>query len=144
MRPIISLDNGTIINSLAGYLGGLGKLSIDNGTDLDSVAKLINGSRKSIITVYIKAHNSYTIDGIAVGRYELFFAHGRDWDSSTNSFLLSRSFSKFEDSFDFTVHDEYRSDGTYQVYSTYSVTLHPVVGGEAKTDTVSEGEFFSL
>lgn len=143
-KPIISLPNGTIINSVPGYFNGLGKLSIENGTDLDSVAKLINSSKKSIFTVFIKADNNYTINGIVIGRYELFFAHGRDWNSSTNSFLLNRSFSKFEDSFDFTVHDEYRSDGTYQVYSTYDVTLHPVVGGKAKTDSVSEDEFTQL
>lgn len=138
----ISLPNGTVLKSIPHYLTGPGKLEIKNGTDLDAVAKLVNiDYKKSIYTVYIKANSNYRISKISDGEYELFFAHGRDWDKETKKFLVNNSCSKFEDKFNFTTEKEYQSDGIHTRYHTFKITLHPVIGGSAKTDTVSENEF---
>jgi len=137
-----SLPNGTLLNSSPLYLEGLGELKIENGTNMDAVAKLVkNYPRKSIYTVYIKAKSSYKITEISDGNYALYFAHGRDWDKLNEKFLVNRSFSKFEDSFDYITKKEYLSDGINTRYTTFEVTLHPVVGGSAETNQVPENEF---
>ncbi len=137
-----SLPNGTILNSVPLYLKGLGEVKIENGTDLDAVVKLVNNySKKSIYTVYIKAKSTYKISEISDGVYDLYFAHGKDWHKESQKFLVSNSYSKFEDNFDFTTKYEYQSDGVNRIYTILEITLHPVLGGSAKTDTVSENEF---
>lgn len=137
-----SLPNGTILNSVPFYLKGLGELKIENGTDLDAVAKLVRSyPRKSIYTVYIRAKNSYKIIGISNGTYDLYFTHGKDWDEVNGEFLVSKSYSKFKDNFEFATKNVTKNGGEYEEYSVYEVTLHPVLGGAAKTETVSENEF---
>ena len=106
------------------------------------MVKLVrNYSKKSIYTVYVRARSTHTIGEISDGVYGLYFAHGRDWDEESQKFLVNSSYSKFEDNFYFTTEYEYQSDGVKRIYSTLEMTLHPVVGGSAKTDTVSENEF---
>lgn len=137
-----SLPNGTILNSAPLYLEGLGEVKIENGTDLDAVVKLVkNYPKESIYTVYIKAKSTYKISEISDGVYDLYFAHGRDWDKESQKFLVNNSYSKFEDNFDFTTRNEYQSDGVKRIYTVFEITLHSVLGGSAKTDRVSENEF---
>jgi len=137
-----SLPNGTLLNSVPLYLKGLGQLKIENGINFDAVVKLVRSyPRKSIYTVYIKAKSTYKIIGISNGIYNLYFTHGKDWDKENQKFLISRSYSKFEDDFNFTTRDVTKYNGVYEKYSIYEITLHPVLGGSAKTDTISENEF---
>lgn len=137
-----SLLNGTIIYSLPYYLEGLGELKIENGTDYDTVVKLIRTSiDESVYTTYIKAKNSHKINEILDGKYILLFMHGRNWDEINQTFLVDKSHSKFEDDFDFITREITEYDGTYEEYSTYTVTLHPVHSGTAETNDISEDEF---
>lgn len=137
-----SLPNGTILSSEPLYLEGLGEVKIENGTDLDAVVKLVNNySKRSICTVYMKAKSTYKISEISDGVYDLYFAHGRDWDKESQRFLVNSSYSRFEDNFDFATTNEYQSDGVKRIYAVFEITLHSVLGGSAKTDRVSENEF---
>jgi len=141
-REYISLPNGTMINSVPLYLNGLGELKIDNGTNMDTLAKLVKSyPRKSVYTVYIKAKSIYKMTGISDGYYDLYFAHGQDWDKVNQKFLVNTSYSKFEDNFNFVTKDEYLSNSINTRYTIFEVTLHPVLGGSAETDKVSENEF---
>jgi len=134
--PAFSLPNGTIIKENNYYLQGEGELQIKNGTNLDAVAKLIHGGASggtSILTVYIKANNTYTMRNISDGTYWLAFAQGSDWDSTLKKFKYNTQYSVFDDAFDFiTTHDKYR---------TWEVTLNPVVGGTAETSDVAGSQF---
>lgn len=138
----VSLSNGTILNSAPLYLNGLGELKIENGTDADAVAKLVRlHPHQSIYTIYIKAKSTHKITKISDGYYDLYFAHGQDWDRTNKKFLVNASYSKFEDGFNFITKEEYLSDGINTRYTVFEVTLHPVLGGSAETDNVSENEF---
>lgn len=142
LSEYVSLPNGTILNSISTYLNGLGELKIENGTDADAVAKLVKlYPHQSIFTVYIKAKSSYKITEVSDGYYDLYFAHGQDWDRVNKKFLINASYSKFEDGFNFTTKEEYLSDSINTRYTVFEVTLHPVVGGSAETDKVPESEF---
>lgn len=130
--PAVSLTNGTILKKNSAYLQGYGKLQIKNGTSLDAVAKLIRGGA-SVLTVYLKANNTYTILDISDGTYWLVFAQGLDWDSTTQKFRNNRQFSAFEDTFDFTTTDSQ--------YTIFEITLNPVVGGTAETNDIPGNQF---
>lgn len=133
--PAVSLPTGTVIKKVPGYLSGYGELQISNGTSHDAVAKLITtgASGTSIFTVYIKANSVYTIDGISDGTYRLAFAQGTDWDSTSATFKRDRSFSSFDDAFDFETYGGQ--------YTTYEITLNAVEGGTAETSSVNGDQF---
>ncbi len=96
------------------------------------MAKLIRGGT-SVLTVYIKANNAYTMRDISDGVYWLAFALGLDWDSTTQKFRSNRQYSAFEDTFNFTT--------TNEEYTIFEVTLNPVLGGTAETTDVNPQQF---
>lgn len=136
-----TLPNGTVLQS--SYGNGFGRLSIDNGTDYDAVAKLINTrGLVSVITVYIQSKSTYTVTGIEDGNYSLKFHLGKDWDTLENRLKVEPTYAKFRENFSYTTSVTEEYDGTRTRYAEYQVTLNPVVGGTAKTNGISETEFF--
>ena len=125
------LDTGTfVVNELR---AGKGKLTVENGLDLEALIILSGYGEPKIplLAVYIRAKDSYSIRGIKGGTYILYFALGEDWDSCSERFTRKTTYKRFEDEFDFVHYD-------------YEVTLHPVIGGTAGTEPVSEDEFPEL
>jgi hypothetical protein len=143
-KPIVyaSLPNGKVLSRKQAYFNGPGRLEINNGTSLDAVAKLVNVSvNSSVLTVYIKANSTYEIKDVSDGNYKLFFNLGNDWDDKSKAFAVNSSYEVFEEDFDFTT-SEYEDDNRIHTrYATFSVTLNPVIGGQAKTEDVNAAEF---
>ncbi len=138
----ISLKNGTVLSKSLRYLNGLGELKIVNGTDLDAVAKLVNiTTNKSIVTVYVQANSTYTINKIANGDYKLFFNLGNDWNSEIKAFSINSTYEVFEDIFDFITTNNESGEYIETKYSTFSVTLNPIIGGQAETENINPEEF---
>lgn len=138
----VSLSNGEILSQDLLYSKGLGQLEINNGTNLDAIAKLvIPSANRSVFTVYIRANSIYRISNVSDGSYRLFFSLGNDWDKNMRAFTVNSSYEVFEENFDFTT-TRYR-EGSYirSRYSTFRVTLNPVIGGRAKTDEIGATEF---
>ncbi|HEV7449467.1 MAG TPA: hypothetical protein VGP13_02935 [Candidatus Paceibacterota bacterium] len=138
MTPGVSLPTGTVLKQKSQYLQEHGSLKIDNGTDFDAVAKLIHGvgdSGTSVLSVYIQAHGTYTMEGISDGTYWLAFAQGTDWNTATQKFNRNNQVSSFADTFDYVTRD------TDEYYPGWHVTLNPVVGGNAETKDVSAEQF---
>ncbi len=135
-RPDYSLPHGTVLKESSYYLSGNGTLEISNGTQYDAVAKLISGNT-AVYSVYIKANSTYTITDVSNGYYKLMFAQGSDWNTVTKQFNKNQNYSTFDETFDF----ETTEDSEYVYYSTFEVTLNPVVGGTAETSSVNQAEF---
>jgi len=141
-KDYVSLPNGTVFSKNIYYLNGLGKLQIKNGTSLDAIAKLVNVNiNKSIFTVYIKANTTYTISKVKNGNYKLFFNLGNDWDTEVKAFAVNSNYEVFEDLFDFTTREYEEGNYINTRYSTFEVTLNPVIGGTAETENVNVAEF---
>jgi hypothetical protein len=141
-KNYVSLPSGTIFSKNSYYLNGLGKLQIKNGTSLDAIVKLVNTTiNKSVFTVYIKANSTYTIDKVKDGNYKLFFNLGNDWDTEVKAFAVNSGYEVFEDLFDFTTREYEEGDYIRTKYSTFEVTLNPVIGGTAETENVNVAEF---
>lgn len=125
------LSNGTFIHR--GVLDGFGELEIDNGTNEDAVAVLTTLTDDPVISVYVAANHQFTIEDINDGTYKLFFMIGEDWDDITKRFIRKLRCQVFEDTFPFTT--------TATTASVWRVTLHPVLGGSAKTKDVDPQDF---
>jgi hypothetical protein len=133
--PPRRLSTGTIIRE-TGARNGLGQLTIGNDLDLDAVAVLSQQEGSWVFAVYILNHDSHVITGVPDGSYELYFTVGEDWDAQQATFTRKRRLSRFDDPLTFTT--------TETTYSGWSVTLHPVTGGTATTETVPEDQFPDL
>ena len=127
-------ENGTVSVAKSAYLQGDGTLKIVNETGNDqsddAVAELVSGSTL-VYKVYIRAGNTYTIQNISDGSYQLAFCFGTNCE-------------EFDDPFSYvtTVSD----NGNYQdtQYATYTITLNPVTDGNAQTSSMSSQQFNSF
>ncbi|GMU97206.1 hypothetical protein [Ignavibacterium album] len=139
------IPNGKIFFKNKRYFTGLGELTIKNGTNNDAVLKLVsNNINKSVLTVYVRRNSNFTIKKIKDGNYKLFFVVGRHYDEDSLIFLQDCSFAVFEEDFPF-ITDKYRlKDKIKTEYSIFEITLHPVIGGKARTNEIAKNEFLLL
>lgn len=131
--PYRYLSNGTVLFSNQSYLNGEGIFTIKNGSGSDAFVKLITNSGKKVYSVYIRANNNYSIKNINDGVYRMLFSFGSDWDSSQKKFLVNPSAQAFDDTFDFKTTDSQYVENT--------ITLNPVIGGNATTNPINPNDF---
>ena len=132
--------NGAIFKGCSSYPQGDGELQISNGTSHDALAKLVLANA-SVCTVYITAGDSYTIKNISDGYYNLLFNLGNGWDPADQVFANNNDYEKFDDGFNFTTYKTDTGDYIDTHYTTFSVSLNPVIGGTATTNPVDPTEF---
>jgi hypothetical protein len=135
--PAIRLKTGTNIWTPIGP-SGHGTLRINNGTRYDAAVTFLDADTGTARRfVYLRAREVMTLSAIAPCHCRLFFALGSDWDALAEEFREDSIFAVFDDSLRFT---ESETD-TGVEYVTFSVTLHPVPEGRAKTTRLSKEEF---
>lgn len=113
--------------------GGYGELTVDNGTPADGVV-ILTLDEQPIIAAYVRAGESFTMKDISDGTYYIYFSTGSEWNGE--KFTHTPSYHRFEDTIEFAT--------TAQTYSTWSITLHGVVGGNAAAEEVGADEFPGL
>lgn len=109
---------------------GNGELTVENGTSRDGVV-ILTLSNNPVLAIYIRSGDSFTMRGIQDGTYHVYFSTGSDWNGK--AFTTAPTYEKFEDALEFITGST--------TYTTYSLTLQPVAGGNAATDSVDENEF---
>jgi hypothetical protein len=115
-----------------------GSLKVSNGTNRDAYVKLIEPNFQQLVAAFfVKSNSSYTLNPIPDGTYRVLFALGKNWNPGTQSFAQSKSFAKFDKPLSFTT----TQLGNGIQYKVFQITLHPVVGGKARTSGVNEQEF---
>lgn len=135
-RIPVQINNGTEMQVAEG--SGLGELTVDNGTTNDAIIKLFDPSRgHSIRAVYVVRQSKWVIKNIPPGVFVVRYASGRDWDAEGRFFQSNAAFSEFEDTIDFA--ETPTSTGT--TYTTWSITLQPVLGGTADTEKIDAAKF---
>lgn len=137
-KPVVSrLKTGTNILTPRGP-SGRGTLRIDNGTSYDSTVRLLDEETHTVRQyVYIRAREATTLSAIGPCQCGLYFALGTDWSRPEKKFLENSSYSVFDEPLWF---NESRTDNRVR-WATFSVTLHPVPEGTAKTTQLSKEEF---
>ncbi|WP_305786835.1 hypothetical protein [Symbioplanes lichenis] len=124
------LKTGTYVKARA-TTSGLGHLKIVNGAE-DTTISLVKNN-KAAFTVYVRGGGTYTVKGIKDGTYRVYTASGEDWNAGKKGFTRGCNFSKFDDTFKFTT--------TSTSSSIWTITLTPVVGGNASTSDVDPKGF---
>ena len=143
LSPPRHLPNATIISGLP--LEGHGTLEIDNGTPRDAVVKVVDVlTHHAIEACYISAGGKVSIQNIPDGAFAVFFSSGSDFDPTIRGFTREKGFSRFVDDLAFTTEVRATASGTNTQYTIFTLTLHPVANGNAKTNSVSEAEFLKL
>lgn len=118
---------------------GRGTLRIHNGTNYDAAVALLDiDTNETRRFVYIRAGDVAVISAIPPCQGQLSFALGHNWDGA-EGFLEDESLSVFERPLQF---EESRRENGIE-YATYSVTLHPVPQGKARTRRLSKEEFLT-
>ncbi len=125
------------------YRTGEGSIKVDNGLSWDALVVLSKEDNKDDIlsATYIQSKRQWTISQIPDGRYKLYFKLGKDWDNDARKFLIVPGRTKFDDVFVFDTTPDWKGDRYSQ---TFSVTLHAVEGGDARTEYIDESEFPSV
>jgi hypothetical protein len=136
----VSLPTGTWLIK-PGQANGNSVLRIQNGADLDSMVKLVTAAlpRRTLWSVYIRAHEEQTINGIESGGYLLRFVLGQNWNPETRKFLRDVSFYQAGDQLVFAeTEPAAEKPGTYtELY----VTLNEVIGGNLHRKGSTETAF---
>jgi hypothetical protein len=96
---------------------------------------------QSIYTVYIRSKSEYAINKIDNGIYKVLFCLGNDWDAKNRAFRKNSSFSEFERNFQYTTNEKIEGEYIKTLYTTFEISLHSVLGGTARTDSITEFEF---
>ncbi len=153
VKPV-RLATGTYIRRSVS--GGLGKITIRNGYPRDVMACLtkwkkggkfiaLTSAGRSLLSVYIRSGQSFTISAIPNGTYRLYYALGRDWNRYTRSFLSIdvRRRSKAKMSFGTSTRSwdtpGYRHWATQYVH--YLIKLNPAGGGNMPVEEVRPEDF---
>lgn len=109
--------------------GGPGKLTVENFTASDGVVILTTLEEQPTVAAYVRANETFSLDGIQNGVYYLYFSTGADWLADLGEFLRNARRMRFEDTFE------------YGRYGSWRVTLHTVPGGNAGAAPVAPGQF---
>jgi hypothetical protein len=128
------LPNGQFVRQ--GSRSGRGELTIDNSSQLDTVVTLALGKRPAF-SVYVRNHAKQKVGGIRDGSYQIYYTTGVDWDPRVRAFTRKCTFERFDDAFKFTT----TQSAAEVVWTTWSVGLEPVAGGNADTSEVAPNDF---
>ncbi|GAA5045141.1 hypothetical protein HNP84_002688 [Thermocatellispora tengchongensis] len=135
-QPASTLDaaarprNGTIL--YARISGGLGKLKIQNGTRKDGVVTLVRGRSKAI-SIYVRARSSATVRNVKDGTYRIYFTTGYRFSVSKGRFTREATYQRFNRRLTFRT--------TSSTSTVWTLTLNPVIGGNASTTNINPKDF---
>jgi hypothetical protein len=122
--------------------GGHGTLKISNGCSSHSVVKLVNVALDAAVYAgFVRANSVLNITAIPDGTYRLLFAAGHGWDDIDGRFKQREGSSEFQKPLVYTTTPITEGNRSGYQFNTMSITLNPVVGGTAKTDSISTSEF---
>jgi tetratricopeptide (TPR) repeat protein len=121
---------------------GTGILTIQNGTESDALVKVVSLSGPKLWhKVLVPVGGQRKIEGVPYGHFQILFALADSIDVATGELNGNPRASKFEKSLAYTTSSKLEGQSIITTTTSYSLTLHPVVGGNAKTEKISVDEF---
>jgi hypothetical protein len=121
-------------------------ITFHNGNAYDAVVCLVNVSTgKTIRNEYIRAGSEFTMSKLPSGTYYMKAYFGKDWNPEITNFC--GTYGAFETDAHFSKSDNLGDyldiSNTEYSYTTGSVTLYAVVGGNMTTERTSPSDFFT-
>jgi hypothetical protein len=143
MTQIAYPENGeNLLGSSYNQITGRHSIVVRNNSGFDAIVKLEDyNTEETYRLVFVRRNQSYTISDIRDGLFMIKFALGSDYSSAQRMFLKPSGFTKFDNPNRF---QETRSSDGYRTtvrYSQLSITLAPVVDGNAQTSKISARDF---
>lgn len=100
LKPPQSLASGTLVSEPADI--GHGTLTVDNGTERDAVIKVLDEQNTRIVVAfYVRGGTKASIHKLPDGNFRVFYALGKDWDSTGKTFTRDKAFGRFENELNF-------------------------------------------
>jgi hypothetical protein len=122
--------SGTFLFS--GIRGGLGKLTIKNDIgSQDGVVVLVRGRSKAV-SVYVRARASTTISNVKDGSYTIYFTTGSAFSTCQERFTRGAAYYRVNGHLSFASPPH---------YTTATLTLYAVSGGNASTSPIGSSGF---
>ncbi len=126
-----------------GIYSGNATLTIDNGGSSDAILclySLANG--RTIRNEYVRKNSSFTMSNIAQGSYKIRVFYGNDWNPTLTNSCGTKG--NFESDVHFSEFDgtEYFEDSE-RGYTTATITLYTVAGGNASSSSIDQSTFFN-
>lgn len=136
-------ENGeNLLSSYMTQATGHHEIVVQNNSGHDAIVKVEDHfSGETYRLVFVRKGYTYTIEDVRDGTFMLKFALGSDYSPTQKMFLKPVSFTKFD--YPDTLRSSTTSNG-YQTtinYDQMSITLAPVVGGNANTTKISARDF---
>lgn len=124
------------------HVTGTHKVLVENNSGQDAILKIEdNLSGETYRLVYIRKGYSHTITDIKDGTFMIKFALGEDYSGYDKMFTKSVSYTKFDNPNTFVARQEFIPGGIRKFSTTLTVTLAPVVGGDADTSRIKATDF---
>ena len=121
---------------------GSGQLTVQNGTGSDALVKVVSLNGPSLWRrVHVPVGGQRKFDGVPNGHFLVLFALADRIDPDTGALIGNPRASKFEKSLAYSTSFKLKAQSVITTATSYSLTLHPVVGGKAKTEKISIDEF---
>ena len=131
-------EKGEILFDLYPSSTDLGTLRIKNGTKDNAIVKLIDiKTDRKVCSFAVPANDEGGIKAIKNGTYRLLFSFGQAIIRYEDRFYKATGYAEFENNFTFSQ----QRDSTGINYNSYTVTLNPVVDGNAETEQITQAEF---
>jgi hypothetical protein len=126
----------------AGDYSGNATLTIENGGSTDAIVCLYNiDEDRTIRNEYVRVNSNFKMTNIPQGNYKIRVFYGNDWNpnirnncGSNGNFESDASISEFDG-------DQFFQDNS-EGFSTNTITLHSVTGGNAQTSNLDQSQFF--
>jgi len=126
-----------------GIYSGNATLTIDNGGSSDAIVCLYSVDKgRTIRNEYVRKNSSFTMSNIAQGTYKIRVFYGNDWNPNLTNSCGTKG--NFESEVHFSEFDgtEYFEDSE-RGYTTATITLYTVAGGNASTSSIDQSTFFN-
>jgi len=121
---------------------GTGQLTIQNGTESDALVKVVSLTGPKLWQkVIVPVGGQRKIENVPDGHFLILFALADRIDAGNGELVGNARASKFEKSLAYTTGSKLEGRSIITTTTSYSLTLHPVVGGNAKTEKISIDEF---
>lgn len=136
-------ENGeSLLSSFYNQATGRHRIVVTNNSGSDAIVKIEDyTSGETYRLVFVRKNHSHIISEVRDGLFMIKFALGTDYSPSQKMFLKPSGFTKFDNPNRF---QETRSSDGYRTtvhYSQLSITLAPVVDGNAQTSKISARDF---
>ena len=126
-----------------GVYQGNATLTIQNGGNSDAIVCLYSIEYdKTIRNEYVQKNSSFTMSNIAQGEYKIRVFYGNNWNPELENNCGTKG--NFESDVNFSEFDgtQFFQDSE-SGYTTASITLYSVEGGNASSSTIDQSQFFN-